>query len=405
MKRFAFKILIVLLLVLTSCVNSESAAASSENRYLDNCYMYMSLRKDDGIGAVLNRFNINTGEVTVLCPDPLCEHGNDCIFSTVNEFYVFDNILILPFDYHFDEATQEAWYEAVRYDFVTNEAKVFLKYGSPGAAMSEFSIVDGYLWGKYLLYEVDGPNYKPIGDYRTYRYNIIADELEYMDNFVDIPTFIYDDRYYFINDIMIYSTDLSGNDKIETDLPFCTGKHFALFDLSEMDNGYLYYFGYDSDSDSDIRIEYIIKINLLTGEYSQFELPQLQNPKMYDGFLYYVPICDEYQYYLGHDDFQNKDIVNNTGGKLMRIPLSGGEPEILIDLGDEYLPSHNAIIEVDGKLIIGYGGFDTHEMFGVMTWYGTGGGKIVYDTVSGKYAVYPRTWNRPNGFLDEQNVF
>jgi hypothetical protein len=97
--------------------------------------------------------------------------------------------------------------------------------------------------------------------------------------------------------------------------------------------------------------------------------------------------------------------VNNTGGKLMRIPLSGGEPEILIDLGDEYLPSHNAIIEVDGKLIIGYGGFDTHEMFGVMTWYGTGGGKIVYDTVSGKYAVYPRTWNRPNGFLDEQNVF
>jgi hypothetical protein len=366
--------------------------------------MYMSLRKDDGIGAVLNRFNINTGEVTVLCPDPLCEHRNDCIFSTVNRFYVFKNILILPFDYHFDEATQERWYEAVRYDFVTNETKVFLNYGLSGRTMSDFSIVDGYLWGKYLMYEADNPYDKPTEGYRTYRYDIIADELEYMDDFVDIPTFIYDNRYYFINDIMIYSTDLSGNDKIETDIPVPIWTP-AQLDMSEMDNGYLYYIGYGSDPDSDIRIEYIIRINLLTGEYSQFQLPQLWNFRIYDGFLYYIPVYDEYQYYLGHDDFKNKDIVNNTGGKLMRIPLSGGEPETVIDLGDEYLPSYSAIIEVDGKLIVDYGGFDTHEMFGVMTWYKSGGGKIVYDTVSGEYAVYPRTWNRPGGFLDEQNVF
>ncbi len=388
------------MLLLTSCADSNSADIHVENRYIDNCYTYMSLRKDDDTGAVLNRFNINTGEVTVLCPDPLCQHGNDCIFSTVDRFYVYDNILILPFDYHYDDASQEAWWEAVRYDFVTNETKIFMNYGLSGRAMTDFSIVDGCLWGKYLMYESDDPRDKPTDGYRIYKYDIIADELEYMDDFVDIPVFVYDGRYYFFTDVSIYSTDLNGNDKIGTEIPALIWTPVQ-FDLSEMDSGYLNYIGYDHDPGSNIR--YSVRINLLTGEYSLFELPKFITVKIYDGFLYYVPVCEEY--YLGHDDFHNKDIVNNTDGKLMRLPLAGGEPETVIDLGSEYCFNYGSILDADGRLIIDYGGFDTHEMYELTTWYETGGGKIVYDTVSGEYTVYPRSWNKPVGLLMEQNIF
>lgn len=386
------------MLLLTSCADSNSVDIHDENRYLDNCYTYMYLRNDDDEGNVIYRFNINTGEVTCVCPDPLCDHDiNECVFASGSSFYVYDNNVIIPFRFVYDFETGSSWCEAEKYDLVSHKIETFYNYGHANRAYTAFSFIDGFMYGRHILDNTDKQTGALDGEDVIFRYDIFTDEIEYIDCFDEIPAFTYDGRYYFINELPFYSTDAVGKNRTTYDLPYLLYKPAGI-DTSNLQSGFFSYIGNDKDG-----IFHTVKVDIDTGEYSAFELTRIRTAKIYKDFVYYIPVTDEYV--MGFDEFNNKDIVNNTGGRLMRVPLSGGEPETVFDLGNEYFFSIVTILDVDGRLVIDYGGFDEHEMYHIQTWFETGGGKVVYDTATGEYTVFPRTWNKPIGMLYEQNIF
>ena len=403
MKRFIFSVIIVLNLAITSCSGSNMSKISGENNYLDNCYTYMRLAGDDGVGAVINRFNVRTGEVTCVCPDPLCDHLS-CIFGVLTDlYYIYNNYIILPFHVRYDQDTGKQWTEAVKYDLMTGATDVFYDYGSTMGgtnAYADFSFIDGYMWGRYIIDNTGSDSRVLTGKNVIFRYDISLGVIEYMDGFEDIPTFYLNGRYYFTNELPAYSTDINGKNKITYDFR-CEILTESGIIISEEDDVFIFE-GYKRGGL--YPKYYIVKVNASTGEFSTREMPNRRVSKLYNGYYYYVPYTEE-DYLMGHDELQNKDVMNNTGGKLMRVPLDGGEPETVFDLGNEYYFDIVCILAADNKLVIDYGGFVEHSMYHVQTWNNTGGGKVVYDTATGEFKVYPRTWNIPNGLLSEQNIF
>ena len=70
---------ILTIMLLLSCVLSAGCKSTEDIGStgavdLTGHYTYMILKNSDAIGTILCRFDIDTGIVTPICTDPLCQH-------------------------------------------------------------------------------------------------------------------------------------------------------------------------------------------------------------------------------------------------------------------------------------------------------------------------------------------
>ena len=369
MKRCIMAIAMALSLMLSGCGAAKETVHSN--------YVYMNLMKDDNIGYTVYRFNIDTGKVTTLCPDPLCTH-HDCIFKYGLNSFVSGNKIIFPHCHY-----AESGWKLLAYDLQTGKSEVWYEYNEDfnGLDIDEY-ITDGYYYCRYTgFYSDNGGKDKEYDENSVmYRVKLATGKVEVIDYLDDVPQACRDGRFWYGKN-MLWSTDLEGGDRREINVGFPCDADFGM-----LDSGIIVCHGIGADSKK------LAFVNASTDEFSVTVLEKS---------IFTMAVCDNQVFFmfdepdpefLGHDNKQNSDVYNRSGGKLWHL-TPGGEPELFIDFGGD-ISLCREITPVAGKIVIDYGAFVSDPYWGITTWNNRAGGKIVVDP-DGTYTIFERSWNLP----------
>ena len=93
-------------------------------------YMTSLVSFSNGTGNTLFRFNVENGSMTTLCPDPLCDHGEECPFFGVINYSVDGNII--RFDRNYYDSDGEFVTAICEYDISEGKPRVLKKYKELG---------------------------------------------------------------------------------------------------------------------------------------------------------------------------------------------------------------------------------------------------------------------------------
>jgi len=175
--------------------------------------------------TTLLRMNLRTGNITTLCPDPLCDHNSsDCPFAgNITSFFIDDQTVFYRRSYN-EYDSQSKKHDRKRqlciYDMknmkltVLKEEEIISQrsYGETKQCLYD-SINKQYYYNDYV-YDEKNDDYS----WATYRMDITTGkETVFMKNSSSDITerflFLLDDRIYFTDTFQIYSTDLNLQDK------------------------------------------------------------------------------------------------------------------------------------------------------------------------------------------------
>ena len=389
------------LLLLISCfvfTGCGSAANDAVPHISSGNYTYMMLQNSDGIDSVLCRFDIDTGIVTTVCPDPLCRHhSGDCIFSNVSRYYVLNNKIIMP-NYsvlnrsNYD--TQVPGMEVLAYDIASGSYDIWYKYDKKYAEMTtNDSIIDDYYYCAYIGAVDNDDGTKTYDKNIIYRINMGNGKYEVLDSLEYVPSGIYGNRYYYggsQGNMILFSTDLSGKDRNKINIGCLISEAF----YDHIDDGLIVGVGSGANDSC------VFQIDAGTGNFTKTDAGK----SIYDlciGNEYIYFLCyDDNPEYIGHDAKQGRDIYNTTGGKIYRVKIGSSDVELYMNMGSKFSFYHSMKI-VDNRIILDYGAFAEDSYWHTNTWNEMAGGKIVVNTIDGEYNVYERTWNLPTAVIAE----
>ena len=85
MKKKCAAVLLPLMLLLAACAPRVSPAVDVSALYF---YLPVTVDQPNGSTQVLHRFNLTTGRLTPLCPDPVCAHDDACPFAGLRNYAV-----------------------------------------------------------------------------------------------------------------------------------------------------------------------------------------------------------------------------------------------------------------------------------------------------------------------------
>jgi hypothetical protein len=231
----------------------------SEVKYFDGCIYFFngnSYGRQEN-HATLYRFNIMTGNITTVCPDPLCAHNTpDCPFYAMDpDYYVYKNKIYYGRTFYFDIDFKDLGFSSDFVSFDISESKLKQYYSSEdisGALIGSELYVD-----KYRFY------YDAIVDTKINTVNTTINRMNLEDgsidvlkvnssfkigsndstNFGDKFLFAIGQRIYFTDGMEIYSTDFNMNDRQD----IISG---AFISSKILTDGEYIYWGESEDSDN-----------------------------------------------------------------------------------------------------------------------------------------------------------
>ena len=81
--------ILTLMLGLTSCSGNTDHDRPKPSDFVNERFIY---RMDNG---TLKRYDLVNKTISVACPDPLCEHGDDCPVTNISGYTVTDKYVFL----------------------------------------------------------------------------------------------------------------------------------------------------------------------------------------------------------------------------------------------------------------------------------------------------------------------
>jgi hypothetical protein len=234
-----------------------SYSESDDNVILYNAYNSTNIfQYEDGYiyfnnggpaGSILStlmRYNTSTGNITYVCPDPLCNHDTpDCpLYGIIGTFIINKNIVYFNCRYNYlvrkSDGTPDYYkkfFGFVSYDIENNKRTVLEEYEDTLISGRPFDIfIENYHYYYKNVYYEESNNYK----ITICRRNLITNEVMMLDDIslqgvTTIMLFTLNNRIYFSDGRSIFSTDYAGND-YQT---LINGK----FDIAYTDGQSIYY--------------------------------------------------------------------------------------------------------------------------------------------------------------------
>lgn len=188
-----------------SYVKYNSVNLSNQFQYYDGCLYFNK--------GTLMRYNCETGNITTVCSDPLCDHKSyDCPFFMMNPFVVYKDRVFFRRVNVFDDYTEQ-----MSYNISTAALKVHEKIDSMnGGEYLKQILIDNYRY--YYDYKQKDETSEPeavicrmnldTGKIETVSGDLQKDELDYYIPYTQIFLFTVDSRVYFTDGKIIFSTDL-----------------------------------------------------------------------------------------------------------------------------------------------------------------------------------------------------
>lgn len=340
-----FSLILLAALTLVSCGQAEK-----RSQFFDEYYFFVGI---DCGNSTLMKLNVNTGSITPLCSDPLCQHNESCQFYGVNS----TSVLTEASDrlYFSRRNSSDYTYEVLGYDPENQSVELVFKSEPTGnlngqfLGKGSFSIRNGYIWNSYQ---------SPDGTEKLTRIDLKTKKSVELPVSAKIPMsggyngkFIYpigEKGEYLSHGFAL--GDIDGN----ISKTYATDKVIQLIDTEQIEDDILLFMcPYELENGKyDYERQTLWSCNLKTGEqkllhddYGDVYFLRLGN------FIYYLNYVDD-PTEVGYDKNQNRTVYNRTGGKLMRLDITTGE-EILFMQFDHVFTAIN-LAQKSGKLIFDY---------------------------------------------------
>ena len=164
MKKLICIILALCALFLSSCGEGEPQMTSFEN----DRYIYTVFDEAGFDGGLLKRYDLVEKKASIVCPDPLCEHGEGCFARGIVGYTVTDKYLFLERGSAFDGITLYI------YDIGNNTSEPLIG----GTQLGEV-----FMAGKYAFFSIGNYEYTDTGEligefFYAYRYDTVKKKLE-----------------------------------------------------------------------------------------------------------------------------------------------------------------------------------------------------------------------------------
>jgi hypothetical protein len=311
----------------------------SEVKYFDGCIYFFNGNSSgrQKNHATLYRFNVKTGNLTTVCPDPLCEHNTpDCPFYSMDSiYYIYENKIYYSRTYFLDIDFKETGYYAdfVSFDLSDSKLKQYIVYSDsiPEAVIGSELYID-----KYRFY------YDAIVDSKTNNIQTAICRMNLEDGSIDILIkdnssnndktstllinkflFAVNQRIYFTDGREIYSTDYDMNNR-----QYILSGNFSSYKI--LTDGEYIYWGESEDSDNtDLQTLYRSKLD---GSGERFSLGiKTEDWQLTENYIYYLNTSETN---IGKNNItqRNSDDIVLTYNEIRRAALDGSSNEKVFSL-------------------------------------------------------------------------
>lgn len=318
MLRYLFAMLAVLLTVLSGCT-AEDAPSLSGNTMEDLYHFSIKSRN-------LYKFNLQSGESTPACPDPLCDLGEDCMFTDVSYVRAVGNTIYFSrsgtdavTDWEGNAYVKES---VCSYNYETGRLTVLCEFRSDhtSSMQGKLDYHNGWI---YFYRQTPDPQ---VTEYSLYRVPAKGGKIEDMNLSVTMwHGAMYNDRLYFWDNVnTLYSTDLYGNDRIDEII--LTEKPGRIACGIDTDDGYLYFWIIYGDNSCEIGKldlnKHRMKILWETEEGTAASLYRIGDT------LYFLLAGEDIPYGKTKD---GRTLYDCYGGKIYALSVNGGKPKTVYD--------------------------------------------------------------------------
>ena len=369
-------LLMVTAVLLCGCTTRVKPQIDISEKYY---YLTSQVEFNAGTAITLFRFNVENGRMTTLCPDPLCDHGEECPFFDVINYSVDGNII--RFDRIFYDSDGEFVNAICEYDISEGKLRVLKQYKEDGYT-NTFKF--GYFWHIFTIQD-------PERDFGSFRVSIEEE------NFDD-PEKVDPDKMPFaqVGDVYYYAKHG----------PFhspATEVYAMYTDLTDewlvadgmISSGFKYYEGflYYVQKDTLMRVSVDEEITGIPINTKETVMDRMNKGGYFfhNGYLYYLQEEEDPEV-IGWDEFLEEDALNIYGGKVWRAKPDGSRAELLTQTDGYVIAGFGfANAQVGGKLVMRYGYWkDKQTRDGEMrrAWRSTEGGLLVIDLDDGTYQGY-----------------
>ncbi len=374
-------LLSALLLLLCACSPGGGQEDTSGGDYL-----YMKLKRADSV-VYLARLNLDTGNVTSVCPDPLCSHDEfkgDCPLSGVTGFFVIGDTVYMP-RRRWQSGAGEWKHVFSVYDIASDRGEIrYIWPDYESNVLYEETVAGGYYYTWDYAYEEPEEMERAEAEKSVLRMALSGGAITWLGN-VPLPQTFRDGRYYYVsqNGELVACDSEGGNPE-----PIMAGLKGADFCLDGLDAGYIHSFGIGE-------LDRILYEAALADQSVRAveSAGSIRGTAVLGNYVYFL-CMEKSPAFIGRDNYHGNEIFNHTGGKLWRMKF-GGEPELYLDFGSERVLCDRGIEVCGDRLVLYYGGFAPHVNWGIEEWQEKGGGVLVIDPADDSVTDWPRTWDAP----------
>lgn len=198
MRKIICIVLAVCTVFLASCKGDEP---QNESDFKNDRYIYTVLGEGNFDGGLLKRYDLIEKKVSIVCPDPLCEHDEECFARGVIGYSVTDKYLFIERGSAFEGMTLYI------YDISNNTVAPLID----GTQLGEVFMADRYAFFSIGNYEYDDKGVLKGEVFYAYRYDTVKKKLERVG---DTPVGGYirmlhydENEIYWSDDTGLYITD------------------------------------------------------------------------------------------------------------------------------------------------------------------------------------------------------
>ncbi len=354
------------LFLLVSCRGNDGSFSE------DYLYLNSVIHLEHDYASTLSRMNLRTGNMTYLCPDPLCDHteASGCIFAGVLNYEVNEETGVIYFGkvIRNDDAEEE---HICVYDIAQAKAETLHIYRDHQDSTWSTVFRFGQVWRISSVYDDD------------------------------------------IDDYCVSMTEKNFDDPIilpDNAIPFAENRLYYYFAERETAGGYAVSFYMQDKSFAEAPV--VIADELHTSEYkiSGDYLYYLQNRILFrlhlDGTYPAVPqalienvswftVIDEKFFLLrreeepvcvGYDAYQEKNIYNTYGSILWTADRETMTIKPFAEFDGYIVRSCIQTDSVGNRIVLSYGIWK--ETDGVMRWYSVDGGILTVDADTGEWSAF-----------------
>ncbi|MBQ8512721.1 MAG: hypothetical protein IJ497_08915 [Clostridia bacterium] len=359
-------VLLTALILLTSCRGNNGA---SDVQYL---YSRNIVSREYDVVTTLTRQNLETGNVTTLCADPLCDHSTEsgCTFADVLNFEVDAEKGLIYFCKNIRTDDGEEAHVCV-YDIAGMQARTLHVYRDGMDSMWTTAFRFGYCWRISSVTD-DG-----IDDYCVSMTEQNFDEPTVMP--VNTMPFAEGNRFWYYAEQKTaggYAVSFYLQDKEFKEEPVVIAEDLYASDY-RVAGEWLYF----------LQNKILYRI-ALDGSYPAKPEALVENVADYTvsgGKIFFLR-REEKPVSVGYDVFLEEEIYNTCGSTLWIADPETETVKVFAEL-DDYVIGLRKADYVDGKIVLGYGIWTEED--GVTRWRSGGGGIIVVDAHTGDWMVHP----------------